>query len=461
MNRLEIRRTSRVRLPTGSQPGWSRWTYAALRGLLGPADMSLGKRNELKLYHEVVWAQGHGAAVQFHAPYALHLGATNAEIGLLTSLPSLIALLIGMPAGYWFSQQTNRGLWLGVTVFIHRLSLLLAAFIPFLSIDRPGAAMVLLIVIFSVPAHCFTVGWLPMLADVIPERNWGRVFAVRNILTAVALTGALFLVGSLLSMSAFPTNYQVMYLAAFGSSLVSTFIIARVKAPAATSRPRGGLNIAPAALWVQVKEAATQQPDFVRIVVNTFAHAIGVWMVPPVYVLYYVRTLNASDSWIALNVLLANLSPIIGYILAQRAVTRWGENLVLKLTVGVVGLYPLLVGLSPDLNLILVWTTLYSLIVSGWTLAHNNMMLKIAPAAQRTNYLAAYQTIMNFGAFVMPFVGIFLAELFGFAAILIAGGILCLAGSSIFFWRPLQTADNLFTLTGDGLQDALHPPTNK
>ena len=78
-----------------------------------------------------------------------------------------------------------------------------------------------------------------------------------------------------------------------------------------------------------------------------------------------------------------------------------------------------------------------------------------------TNYLAAYQTIMNFGAFVMPFVGIFLAELFGFAAILIAGGILCLAGSSIFFWRPLQTADNLFTLTGDGLQDALHPPTNK
>ena len=442
-------------------PGWSRRTYAALRGRLWPAEMSFDERNERKLYHEVVWAQGHGAVEQFHAPYALRLGATNTEIGLLTSLPALIRLLIGMPAGYWFSHQTNRRLWLGATMFIHRLSLLLAAFIPFLPIARPGIAMVWLIVIFSVPVHCFTVGWLPMLSDVIPERNWARVFAVRNILTAVALTGGLFLVGSWLSMSAFPTNYQVMYLAAFGSSLVSTFIIAWVKAPAATSRPRGGLNFAPAALWVQVKEAAAQQPDFVRIVVNTFTHAIGLWIVSPLYMLYFVRTLNASDSWIALWLLLANLSPVIGYILAQRAITRWGENRVIKLTVGVTGLYPLLVGLSPDLKLILVWTTLYGFISPGWPLGHNNMMLKIAPAAQRTNYNAAYHTIMGLGAFIMPFVGIFLAELFGFAAILVAGGILCLAGSSTFFWRALQTPDTLFALTGDGLQDALHPPANK
>ncbi len=121
MNRAEASRVSLVRLSTGSRPGWGRRAYAALRGRLWPAAMDLDARNERKLYVEVFWAQAHGAVAQFHAPYALRLGATNTEIGLLSALPSLLALLIGMPAGYLFSRQTNRRLWLGVTMFVRTI----------------------------------------------------------------------------------------------------------------------------------------------------------------------------------------------------------------------------------------------------------------------------------------------------------------------------------------------------
>jgi cyanate permease len=58
-------------------------------------------------------------------------------------------------------------------------------------------------------------------------------------------------------------------------------------------------------------------------------------------------------------------------------------------------------------------------------------------------YLGLYTTLMNLGAFVMPMLGVSLANRFGFQPVLIAGGLMCLAGSSLFAWRPLQTPDSL------------------
>jgi hypothetical protein len=50
---------------------------------------------------------------------------------------------------------------------------------------------------------------------------------------------------------------------------------------------------------------------------------------------------------------------------------------------------------------------------------------------------------MNIGAFVMPLIGVWLSGRVGFAPVLIAGGVLCLLGSSLFRWWPLKTPDSL------------------
>jgi MFS family permease len=431
-----------VSFSTGGRQSW-RQALRALRQRLWPAPASADEQNVRRLYIEVFWGQAHGVVAQFHAPYALRLGATNAEIGLLSSLPSLLALAFGMPAGYLFSRCRNPQAWLGATIFIHRFSLLLAAFIPWLSLGQPGAALVWLIVLFSVPGTFFSVGWNPMLAEVIPEMNRAHVFAVRNTLAAIALTGGLYLAGRWLAARPFPINYQIMYIVAFAGSVVSSLYIALVKPSSLTIPPATRLRLSPAALWAQALAATQKQPDFARITLNTFAHSVGLWLIGPVYVLYYVRTLGATDSWIALNLLLANLSPVVGYYVWQRAIARWGENRVLKWTISIVGFYPMLVGLTPSLTLILAWTALNGLIVPGLNLSHFNMLLKVSPPAEKANYLAAYVVIMNAGAFVMPLVGVYLAEQFGFAMLLVAGGALSLLGSSLFRWRALQTPDSL------------------
>jgi MFS family permease len=118
---------------------------------------------------------------------------------------------------------------------------------------------------------------------------------------------------------------------------------------------------------------------------------------------------------------------------------------MLKWAISGIGLYPILVGLTPDLTPILVWTALNGLVAPGINLSHFSMLLKVCPDAERPAYLGLYTSVMNVGAFVMPLLGVYLADIFGLAPVLVVGGVVCLAGSSLFRVRALQTPDSLAT----------------
>jgi MFS family permease len=416
-----------------------------------PSPRNQIEANALYLELEVFWAAFLSAVVTFNAPFALRLGATNTQIGLLSSIPALLAILITIPAGRYYSRRAQRMPLVIRSLFAHRLGFLLAAFVPFLPVENKGTVLIWVLILFSSPAHFFGVGWNAMIAEVVPEANRARVVAVRNMLVAAVVTAGTFGAGIWLERVRFAANYQILYVAGFATSMVSLYYITKLRAPDAFVPPapaaRSSLSLTERA--DQARQAITSQPDFRRLVINTLSHGLGVWMIGPLYVLYFVRELGAAEGWLGTNGMVANLTPILGYYLWQRAVRRWGEKQVLKSTIVLVGVYPVLVGLSPTLSIVLIWTALNGLIVPGVTLGHYPMMLKICPADQRPLYIGIYTTIMNVGAFVMPLIGVWLADRIGIAPVLIAGGLLCILGSSSFWWRPLQTPDSLAMRTMD------------
>jgi len=422
--------------------GLGRWTRRAQSLFVSHATTTT-ERNAHYLATEIFWAAILSAAAAFNAPFAMRLGATNAEIGLLSSIPALLAIVVTIPAGQFINRQARRLPLLVWSLFLHRLGFLLAIFVPWLPVPHKGTVLIWLLILFTAPAHFFNVGWGAMLADVVPEVDRARLFALRNILAASAVTGGVFVAGWWLERTAFPLNYQLMYLVGFLASLVSLYYILQLKVPEAVIAPRPRQQVSPRSLWRGAREAFNGQPDFVRLVINTLAHGLGLWMIGPLYVIYFVRTLGATEGWLGLNGTLANLTPILGFYLGQRAIVRWGENRVLKWGISVIGVYPLLVALTPNLTPILAWTALNGLIAPSVNLSHYAMLLKICPEGQRPVYLGVYTTIMNLGAFAMPLLGVELANRFGITPILVAGGILCLAGSSLFRIRPLQTPDSL------------------
>ena len=132
---------------------------------------------------------------------------------------------------------------------------------------------------------------------------------------------------------------------------------------------------------------------------------------------------------------MANVAVIVGNLFWRRVIGRWGEPRVLKIVVVAMGFYPLLVGASPSLNLILVLAGLNGLVSAGFNLSHFNTFLKVIPEGERHNFTALYLSLANVGAFVAPVIAVAIGEQLGFGPVLIACGLLvCLTSLSFWLW---------------------------
>ena len=398
-------------------------------------------RNAFYLIVEIFWASILAAAASFNGAYAIRLGAANVEIGLLSSLPALLALLVSIPAGQFLQARARRKPWIVSALMVNRIGYLIVALVPFLTLAglQQGALVVWIIALSSAGAHFFNVGFIPMLAEVTPEDRRATVFSMRNIVYNAFFSVCTLLFGLLLSRIEFPSNYQIMYAIGFVASCLSTYFLVKIDAPDATSMTKTqGFS---QAFKVQVKtlrDAFTDHPEFIRITRNTFFYGIGLWLASPIYILYYVKSLNADDAWIGIQGTILSATTLIGYTIWRSLLKKWGEPAILKRIILTAGLYPILAGLLPSLNLILVVVALNGLLVPGINLSHFNTLLKVTPASNRPGYTALYITITNFGAFICPLIGVAIANLIGSGPALIIFGILSILGSSSFWFSPVQ-----------------------
>ena len=400
-------------------------------------------RNARFLILEMFWASMLASAATFIAAFALRLGATNSEIGLLTSIPALMAVLVSLPAGRFLNKKSRRKPWILGSLVLYRSVFLIIALLPFFHMpDKTLAVVVIgLIVTFSSLAHVFNVGFIPMLSDVVPEGKRAGVFSARNIIYNISLSICGFLFGLWLEKRIFPANYQILYAFGFVTSLLSFYYLLKVQVPDSVVKPASQRSTMKRNLrqaWSELRQVMSNNSDFIRITGDTLLHGIGVWMVGPLYILHYMRDLGANEGWLGLNGTISTTATILGFAFWRWLMVRWGEPVTLKRAILWIGFYPLVVGLLPSLPLILVATAINGLIVPGVNLSHFTTLLKVTPEENRPGYTAAYITIANVGAFLCPLAGVALANHFGIAPTMIGCGILCILGSTSFWIWPVR-----------------------
>ena len=79
-----------------------------VRSWLASGSVDVCERNARNLYIEICWSAVLPAAAAFNALFALRLEATNTEIGLLSSIPAFLALLVTIPAGQFLNRRARR-----------------------------------------------------------------------------------------------------------------------------------------------------------------------------------------------------------------------------------------------------------------------------------------------------------------------------------------------------------------
>lgn len=397
-------------------------------------------RNTLFLVVEIFWAAFLSSAAAFTGILAVRLGASNADIGLLNSIPALLAVAISIPSGRFLQSRAQKKPWILWSLAINRTGYLLLALVPLLKFfGLPvGQIAIWLLILISIPAQFFNIGFVPLLAEAIPEERRAAVFSARNIVLSITVSILTYLAGFWLDKVLYPVNYQILYAFSFGASMLSQYFLVKIIVTEAPPVPPSLPSHRPLGqrltdFW----QPFAGQPQFTRIVRNTFMYGVGIWMATPLYVLFFVKSLGANEAWIGLNGTVSGVANIFGYMFWHWAISRWGEPLILKLTILWAGCTALLIGLFNNLTLTLLVTAVNGLITPGLSLAHFNTFLKVIPAERRPEYHGLFSTIMNVGAFVSPLISVALAGVIGLGPGLVVCGVLCILGSTSFWWWPV------------------------
>jgi len=410
--------------------GWIRRSWRSLRAVLG----STNERNVLFLYAEVAAAGVMMAAQSFYSAYLLRLGASNTLVGLLSSLPPLVAVFCYLPSARILEGQARYDRWLVWALGIARSGMIPLLILPFFLTEGLPEITLGLIVAMTVPSVLFSTGWSAFLADLVPAEARATVLSWRMILLSAVTAGATFVFGQWLDTRAFPINYQGMFGIGVMGAAASLYFVARLRLPDhALSAPPTSKR----SLRGMVQASLVASPGFRRIVVDTLLFNLGAWMIGPLFMILYVRELGASDGWVGMAATAANIGVMAGYWVAQRLVKRWGAAKTLYLTLPLVSIHAFLVALFPNLTAILLFGLLVNFASGGVNLTHSMMFLELLPKESRYGATAIYSMVMNIGAFLCPMFGVFLADQIGILPTLVIGGGLRLLGAATFYLFPL------------------------
>ncbi|MGQ9595456.1 MAG: MFS transporter [Anaerolineae bacterium] len=406
-----------------------RMAASAELALLGPRQAA----NEHNLYLETFWfGVLNGVATTFLEVFAVRLGATSLQVGLLTALPALVNVAVPVPAARLLDRAGQRVPLILRAVVWQRVAYLLLALVPFLGPHWRVDGIVMLVALSTIPAAVLNLGITVLIGDLVAPQDRAVVVSRRNVI----LSGTTMLVatagGWWLDLVPFPLNYQTLFGAAACASLLSLRYLRRIAGPEIPgARPAAPVGVR----WLQLKaawgELATQR-KFLLFCASAFVYHWGLYLPTALYSIYRVRYLGANDRWIGSFMTLHTITTIAGYWLAGGLARRWGEERMLVLGAGGLAFYPILTGLSTSLPPLLGVSAWGGLVGAWLNLALFNVSLALAPEGQRATYVALYTVVVNLAACAAPLVGSALAGAMGIREAMILSGGVRLLGTGLF-----------------------------
>jgi MFS family permease len=326
--------------------------------------------------------------------YLLALGASRAQIGLLSSLSSLSIALVLLPGALLVERIGHRK---EITVLagggVSRVVILFLALIP---LGLKGSALIYVAIALSVIRDVFGnlayPAWIAIIAEIIPISGRGRYFGTRNFAMGVIGMAVVLLVGELITRTNKPAGYQLALIMAFGIGMMSTFSFAHLqisKEPPAAPSGSAGLSL-PALLGDMLKHPAFLTLAGVSALWNFSLNVAG-----PFFNVYLVQNLKATATMVGFLGVVSTIASLFVQRKLGELADRWGSRrmqLISGLLIPIVPFAWVFVA-SP-------WHVVPINILSGvlwgaYSLASFNYLLELTPADQRARYSALFQLMMT------------------------------------------------------------------
>jgi len=377
------------------------------------------------------------AASPFLPVFLTRLGATNFQVGLLTSMPGITGLLLAVFIGRFLQTRRKIVPWFSASrlmVISAYAATGLAGFI--VPEDFLVQTILAIWAVATIPQIALNVCFSVVMNEVAgPDHRYdlmSRRWSILGLTTAVTVA----LAGQVLDQINFPINYQLVFMCLSVGGLISYYFSSRIDLPETLLPPSP-----PGRSFIQKSQdylsLINSNKDFVRFIIKRFFFQTGTLLAIPLFPLYFVREVQATDAWIGIISTAQTAVLLIGYLLWSRQSRVRGSRFVLLATTLGMSIYPALVALTHRVELIVLFAGLSGIFQAGIDLVFFDELMKTVPAKYSATFVSFAQSMYYAAAVFAPIIGTALATQIGLSgALLISAGIRLVSFISFAYRNP-------------------------
>jgi Na+/melibiose symporter-like transporter len=244
-----------------------------------------------------------------------------------------------------------------------------------------------------------------------------------------ALTVAI--TGQVLDRIDFPINYQLVFMGLSLGGLISYYFSSHIDLPAVeTILEKQGLS-----LRARLKEnlaLVANERAFVSFNLKRFVFITGQTLAIPLFPLYYVRVLHASNSWIGVIATAQTAVMLIGYFFWTRQSRRRGSRFVLLWTTFGISLFPAVIASTRQIEWVVFIAGLGGILQAGIDLVFFDELMKTVPEEYSATFVSYAQSIQYLSSFIAPLIGTTLATWIGIPGAMLVSTAIRLLGFALF-----------------------------
>lgn len=393
---------------------------------------SVNKNNFINVQIDAIGIGLANAASPFLPVFLTRLSASPLQIGLLTSMPAITGLILSIPVGKFLQTRRQIVPWFSAARLITVLCYALTGLMPFFLPARLVTITVLAIwALATLPQTVVSIGFSVIMNAVAGPTSRYELMTRRWSILGLTTSVSVILSGQMLAHLGFPFNYQIVFIVLSLGGLISFYFSSRIKLPNAEVK----FDEKGVPFFRQIKDYANLvkgEKAFISFTIRQFIFLTGSAIAAPIFPLYYVRQVHASDAWISIISTAQSSILVLGYFYWSRQSRRRGNRMVIFWTTLGLSLYPFLVAMTGRVWLIAIIAGISGVFQAGCDLVFFDELMRTFPPDYSATFVSIAQGLQYTAAIFAPLLGSFLAGWIGLGGALIFSAGIRLIGFGFF-----------------------------
>ena len=405
------------------------------------SEQEVQKRNFRYVQIDAIGVSISNVAAPFLPVFLTRLGASNFQVGLLTSMPGVTGLIFAILVGRFLQTRQNIVPWYSLSrLFVISCYALTGVLTFVLSSKYTVVATLAIWALATLPQTALAVAFSVVMNAVAgPEGRYNllsRRWAIFGLTTVVGT----FFVTRMIDLMQFPYNYAVMFLGLSVGGLISYYFSNQIKLPDQTPlvfRPSSSALESARNYYSLIRGA----PAFTSFALKKFVYYSALVLSQPIMPLFLVREVKATDSQIGLITMAMTIVMLLGSFLWPLASRKFGGRFVLLATTLGMVFYPALTAATPQVPLIIVYAAIAGLFQAGLDLVFFDELMKTVPQEYSATFVSLVHSMQYFSAIVAPLAGTWLADWIGLGGALWVSAGLRLLGFLLFLKKDVKVSN--------------------